>query len=99
MHHEVTLSFPSNPPASKVGVPAAVESNPPKIGRSGCSRRGAWPERLSMARVKPGVWFRMTEPLTKASASQMASDLRNSYRRRLESLRISDVVGDGEKKV
>jgi hypothetical protein len=92
MHHEVTLSFPSNPPASKVGVPAAVESIPPKIGRSGCSRRGTWPERLSMARVKPGVWFRMTEPLTKASASQMASDLRNSYRRRLESLRMSGVV-------
>jgi hypothetical protein len=52
-----------------------------------------------MARVKPGVWFRMTEPLTKASGSQIASYLRNSYRRRLESLRISDVVGDGEKKV
>ena len=47
---------------------------------------------LSMARVKPGVWCRMTEPLTKASASQMASDLRNSYRRRLESLRMSGVV-------
>ena len=92
MHHEVTLSFPSNPPASKVAVPAAVESIPPKIGRSGCSRRGSWPERLSMARVKPGVWFRMSEPLTKASASQMASDLRNSYRRRLESLRMSGVV-------
>ena len=75
MHHEVTLSFPSNPPASKVAVPAAVESIPPKIGRSGCSRRGTWPE-----------------PLTKASASQMASDLRNSYRRRLESLRMSGVV-------
>jgi hypothetical protein len=44
MHHEVTLSFPSNPPASKVAVPAAVES------------------------------------------------MRNSYRRRLESLRMSGVV-------
>jgi hypothetical protein len=92
MHHEVTPSFPSNPPSSKVAVPDAVESVPPKIGRSGCSRRGTWPERLSMARVKPGVWFRITEPLTKASASQMASDLRNSYRRRLESLLMSGVV-------
>jgi hypothetical protein len=34
----------------------------------------------------------MTEPLTKASASQMTSDLRKSYRRRLEYLRMSGVV-------
>ena len=45
-----------------------------------------------MARVKPAIWFRMTKPLTKPSASQMASDLRTSYRRRLESLRMSSVV-------
>ena len=92
MNREQVPSLRSNSTTSDMAVPAAVESIPPKIGRSGCSRRGTWPERLSMARVKPGVWFRMTEPLTKASASQMASDLRNSYRRRLESLRMSGVV-------
>ena len=36
----------------------------------------------------------MTEPLTRASVSQMASDLQNSYRRRIKSLRMSGVVGE-----
>ena len=92
MHQEATVSIPSDPPVLEVNGPAAVESTPPRLARAGCSRRGIWPARLSMARLKPGVWFRISEPLTKASASQMASDLRNSYRRRLETLRMAGVV-------
>ena len=45
-----------------------------------------------MARSKPSVWFRITDPLTKSSATQMASDLRNSHRRNLETLRMSGVI-------
>ena len=91
-HQEAAPSVPSNPPATLRYQPVAVESTPPPTRKTECSNRRSWPARLSMARSKPTVWFRITDPLTKSSATQMASDLRNSHRRNLETLRTSGVI-------
>lgn len=96
MQHETTPSIPSTPPVSRHTGRVAVESNPPRIRHTECSRRRSWPARLSTARSKPSVWFRITDPLTRSSALQMASDLRNSHRRKLETLRMAGVI-EGER--
>ena len=77
---------------SGVFVPVAVESLPPKVCRSRRVGLGVWPARLALARSKPGAWFRTSTPMTRSTASQVASDLRCSFRRRLGSIRVSGVL-------
>ncbi|MEY4129911.1 MAG: hypothetical protein RLZZ31_35 [Actinomycetota bacterium] len=88
------VSGSAMPDVSVSGVigPVAVESLPPKVCRSRRVGLGVWSARLALARSKPGVWFRTSTPMTRSTASQVASDLRCSFRRRLGSIRVSSVL-------
>jgi hypothetical protein len=71
-----------------------VEIDPPKQPTSRGSR-SKWKARLDEARSKQGRWMMVTQPMTKATAAQVASDLRRSHVRDPKSMRLSGVnLGD-----
>lgn len=79
------------------GAPAApsadveVGSAPPCIDpRRG--RRTMWPDRLDVGRANPGVWIRVTEPFSRTTAAQLASDLRNAHTRNPRTMRVRGIA-------
>ena len=66
-----------------------VPSDPPPSRRR--PRRSRWVAILSEARSAPGEWRRVMTPMTMSTATQIASDLRNSHRRDLSKLRVRGV--------
>jgi hypothetical protein len=67
-----------------------IASDPPRRPRQ--SRPSAWSRRLDEARSDFGEWRRVAEPMTRATASQVASDLRNAHRRDRTKLRMGGVL-------
>ena len=67
-----------------------IEIDPPVRPVSKGSR-SKWEARLSEARARCGRWVMVTQPMTKATAAQLASDLRRSHARNPKSLRIGGV--------
>jgi hypothetical protein len=68
-----------------------VEDPPPTPWK----RRSFWVVALEQIRLKPGVWHRADRLYTRATAAQIASDLRSVHRRGAKNVRVKGVL-DGE---
>jgi hypothetical protein len=78
-------------PTRTAVVDVEVGASPPTMD-SRRGRRTLWPERLNVGRANAGVWIRVTEPLSRSTASQLASDLRNSHTRNPRTMRVRGVL-------
>lgn len=67
-------------------MPYTIASKPPV--KDTTQKRSRWTELFDECRSTPGEWRRMVEPLRKATAAQIASDIRNSHTRNLEKARL-----------
>jgi hypothetical protein len=70
-----------------------ISSTPPSPQRT--QRRSRWAELLEECRDHRGEWRRLMEPMTKSTATQVASDLRNASHRdpaksRVRGLRVGE---------
>jgi hypothetical protein len=72
-------------------IPLDLEKQP-RMRRT----RSVWPRRLDEARSRPGSWMCVVEPMTRSTASQIASEIRHSYHRDLAKLRITGLI-EGER--
>lgn len=63
-----------------------VPSSPPVSGRR--QRRSKWASLFDECRVEPGVWRRTVESFESTTAAQIASDIRNSWRRDPRKMRL-----------
>lgn len=63
-----------------------IKSNPPSSKRRG--KRSYWPEVLAEVRAAKGAWRMVAKPMTRSTAMQVASDLRNAHRRDPEKMRL-----------
>ena len=63
-----------------------IASNPPVKDSS--QRRSRWSDLFDECRAVPGEWRRMVEPLSKATAAQIASDIRNAHTRDSDKARL-----------
>ena len=70
-----------------------IASTPP--GPAVRQRRSRWAELLEEARQRPQEWRRLVEPMSKSTATQIASDLRNSNHRPIEKNRVKGLL-EGE---
>lgn len=77
--------------ASTPSVDVEVGSAPPSVD-SRRGRRTVWPDRLEVGRANPGVWIRVTEPFSRTTAAQLASDLRNAHTRNPRTMRVRGVA-------
>jgi hypothetical protein len=64
-----------------------IKSTPPNLRKT--QRRTYWPTVFAEARECPGEWLRTEKWFHRATAAQVASDLRNSHRRAPEKMRMS----------
>jgi hypothetical protein len=55
-------------------------------------RRSRWAELFEECRSAPGQWRKVREPLTKATAAQIASDLRNAHHRNRDKSRVKGLL-------
>ncbi len=67
-----------------------VEIDPP-VRTRGTGPRDKWSARLKESRARRGRWMMVTQPMTKATAAQIASDLRRSHLRDHAKMRIRAV--------
>jgi hypothetical protein len=67
-------------------MPYTIASTPPV--KDIAQKRSRWAELFDECRAVPGEWRRMVEPLRKATAAQIASDIRNSHNRDLDKSRM-----------
>jgi hypothetical protein len=70
-----------------------IAGEPPMLPRA--QRRSIWTEVFDEGRAHPGEWRRVARPMSKSTASQIASDIRNATHRdparsRLRGLRHGD---------
>lgn len=56
-----------------------IPSEPPN--RPARQRRSRWADLFEECRQAPGEWRKVIDPLSKSTASQLASDIRNAYTR------------------
>lgn len=63
-----------------------VPSTPPVPGRS--QRRSKWAALFDECREQPGVWRRTVEQFRPTTAAQIASDIRNAWRRDPKKMRL-----------
>jgi len=63
-----------------------IKSDPPSMKRR--ARRSYWPEVLAEVRAAEGAWRMVAKPMTKSTAQQIASDLRNAHRRDPKKMRV-----------
>jgi len=82
-HHE-------NPETAKQHTSHTIPSEPPR--RKPNQRRSPWRAILADSRRQQCEWLRVAEPMTKSTASQIASDLRCAHRREPSKLRITGVL-------
>jgi hypothetical protein len=75
-----------------IELPVVIDSEPPARTPAGRVGRKTWEKRLSHARARLGGWVRVVEPMTKQTASQIASDLRCSHQRDLRTIRVNGVL-------
>jgi hypothetical protein len=71
-----------------------VPSTPPVPGRS--QRRSKWAALFDECREQPGVWRRTVEHFRPTTASQIASDIRNAWRRDPKKMRLRGLL-EGER--
>lgn len=71
-------------------MPYTIPSSPPV--RDEHQKRSRWAELFEECRAVPGEWRRMVEPLRKATASQIASDIRNAHNRDLDKARLRGLL-------
>ena len=67
-------------------MPYTVESIPPVVPE--VQRRSRWVELFAECREHPNEWRRIIDPMAKATAAQIASDIRNAHRRDLAKSRV-----------
>jgi hypothetical protein len=67
-------------------TPYTIKSDPPPTTRRG--KRSYWPEVLAEVRAAKGGWRMVAKPMTRSTAMQVASDLRNAHRRDPKKLRL-----------
>lgn len=67
-----------------------IPSSPPV--REETQKRSRWAELFEECRKAHGDWRRMLEPLTKATAAQIASDIRNAHTRDLDKSRLKGLL-------
>src|SRR5947207_3994929 len=68
-----------------------VASEPPE--REDVPRRSRWAELFDECRLRPNEWRKICPPMSKSTASQIASDLRNVHRRDPEKSRLHGLRG------
>ncbi len=56
-----------------------IDAGPPPVRQQ--ERFSMWEELFNECRKNQGQWRRTLKPMTKATASQLASDIRNAYKR------------------
>lgn len=71
-----------------------VPSTPPVPNRS--QRRSKWAALFDECREEPGVWRRTVEHFRPTTASQIASDIRNAWRRDPKKMRLRGLL-EGER--
>lgn len=71
-----------------------IQSEPPVLPE--VQRRSRWADLFAECREHPGEWRRILEPMAKATAAQVASDIRNAYRRDLTKVRIRGLRNDDQ---
>ena len=64
-----------------------IKSTPPNLCKP--QRRSYWPTVFAEARECPGEWVRTDKWFLRATAAQVASDLRNGHRRSPAKMRVS----------
>jgi len=64
-----------------------IKSTPPNLRKP--QRRSYWPTVFAEARECPGEWVRTEKWFHRATAAQVASDLRNAHRRSPGKMRVS----------
>lgn len=67
-------------------MPYTIQSEPPVLPEA--QRRSRWVDLFAECRAHPGEWRRILDPMAKATAAQVASDIRNAYRRDVAKSRI-----------
>jgi hypothetical protein len=67
-----------------------IASTPP--GAQGFQKRSRWAELFDECRAVPGEWRRIIAPLAKATAAQIASDIRNAHTRDLDKARLRGLL-------
>jgi hypothetical protein len=77
-------------------LPSVIDSAPPVPVPSRRVGRKSWETRLSQTRARQGEWVRVVEPMTKPTASQIASDIRRSHERDPGTIRVNGIL-PGEK--
>ena len=77
---------PSNTPNTGASGKYTVPSQPPTKGTR--QRRSRWTELFEECRAVPGEWRKVVEPMSKATAAQIASDIRNAHTRDLDKSRV-----------
>lgn len=71
-------------------MPYTIPSSPPV--REEVQKRSRWAELFAECREAPEEWRRMMEPLRKATAAQIASDIRNAHTRDLDKARLRGLL-------
>ena len=67
-----------------------IPSEPP--ARKPSQRRSPWTVILADSRRQPCEWLRVAEPMTRSTATQVASDLRCAHRREPSKFRVKGVL-------
>jgi hypothetical protein len=67
-----------------------VASTPPVAQES--QKRSRWAELFKECRAVPGEWRRVIAPQAKATAAQIASDIRNAHTRDLDKARLRGLL-------
>lgn len=73
-------------------MPYTIPSTPPVKELS--QKRSRWTELFQECRDHPNEWRRLTEPMRRASAAQIASDIRNAHLRDFSKVRIRGFLPD-----
>lgn len=71
-------------------MPYTIASAPPTPDST--HRRSRWADLFEECRNHPGEWRRMIEPMKRSTAAQIASDIRNSYRRDPDKSRLRGLL-------
>jgi hypothetical protein len=75
-------------------MPYTIKSEPPTLPEA--QRRSRWVELFDECRSHPGEWRRVVEPMAKATAAQVASDIRNAHRRDVTKTRVRGLDANDE---
>jgi len=71
-------------------MPYTIQSEPPVLPE--VQRRSRWTDLFQECRSHPQEWRRILEPMAKATAAQVASDIRNAHRRDMAKARVRGLL-------